>query len=211
MTQRLKDKNLVNADTSLSWLRQMINAADSLSHGSFDWSDGDPVYTLLRRVDWDLHTVLDHVDPLLKAKTSMNDVADEFNTLRIKGTVASWTGVVRLAFNTYVNMLEDDAGALRDKLADNHHHMINLTHDIENNVTGFVLKGAEDLRTQYQDMIQVFDTEGGSLDFEAYYGATVVQAYNDLANIVNQGLSNLAKAADDIKDDPAAVEIKTKP
>jgi hypothetical protein len=210
MTERLKDEHLVQADSDLSWLRHMINAADGDSRGKFDWSDGDPVYTLLRKVDWDLHTVLDHVDPLLKAKKAMDAVDEEFNTLRIKGTVAEWTGVVRLAFNEYVKMLEDDAGALRDKLADNHHHVINLTHDIEHNVTGYVLKAAGDLTTQYKYMIDEFNTEGSEL-FEAYYEDTVVQAYNDLAVFVNYALSNLAKAAENIKDDPDAVKIKTKP
>jgi hypothetical protein len=209
MTQQLKDKNLVQADSDLAWLRQMINAADGETRGAFDWSDGDPVYTALRKVDWDLHTVLDHVDPLLKAKTAMDTVEEAFNTLRIKGTVASWTGVVRLAFNEYVKMLEDDAGALRDKLGDNHHHVINLADDIEKNVTGYVLKGAGDLHTTYQDMIGNFN--GGSELFEAYYGDTVVQAYHDLVSYVNQALSNLAKAAKNIKDDPAAVKLKTKP
>lgn len=210
MTQPLKDKNLVQADSDLAWLRQMINAADGETRGKFDWSDGDPVYTALRKVDWDLNTVLDHVDPLLKAKSAMDTVEEEFNTLRIKGTVATWTGVVRLAFNDYVKMLEDDAGALRDKLADNHHHVIDLGDDIEKNVTGYVLKGAGDLHTTYQDMIGNFSGGGDEL-FEAYYGDTVVQAYNDLSSYVNQALSNLAKAAKNIKDDPAPVKLKTKP
>lgn len=210
MTQQLKDKKLVQADSDLAWLRQMINAADEETRGEFDWSDGDPVYTVLRRLDWDLHTVLDHVDPLLKAKAAMDTVEEEFNTLRLKTNLASWTGVVRLAFNEYMKILEDDAGALRDKLGDNHHHVINLTDDIEKNVTGYVLKGAGDLHTTYQDMIGSFSGGGDDL-FEAYYGATVVQAYNDLVSYVNQALSNLAKAAKNIKDDPTAVKLKTKP
>lgn len=210
MTQRLKAQKLVHADSNLAWLRHMINAADELTRGKFDWSDGDPVYTLLRRVDWDAHTVLDHVDPLLKAKTTMNDIAGEFKRLTYDSNL-EWTGVVRLAFNEYVNMLEADAGALSDKLGDNHHHVINLTHDIEKNVTGFVLKGSEDLSTQYQDMIQEFNADGGGQLFEAYYGDTVVQAYNDLADIVRRALSNLTGAAKDIKDDRGAVKIKTKP
>jgi hypothetical protein len=210
MTQQLKDKHLVQADSDLTWLRQMINAADDETRGEFDWSDGDPVYTVLRKVDWDLHTMLGHVDPLLKAKTAMDAVDEAFYTLRVKGGVASWTGIVRLAFNEYVKILEEDAAAIRDKLGDNHHHVINLADDIEKNVTGYVLKGAGDLHTTYQDMISNFNGSGDGL-FEAYYGATVVQAYKDLGSYVNQALSNLAKAADNIKDDPAAVKLKTKP
>jgi len=135
----LIDSDLQQAYTSLTRLRQTLHALgqqdaeypvtgfDDIQH-----LGGDPVMSVLRRLDWDKSAVKEQIAPIRQAHSTMWDAVDDMQALMDKADTA-WSGVVYSKFRVVVAGFKDDYKAV-------HHAIGQLQADMDGTGKGTAAK-----------------------------------------------------------------------
>lgn len=208
----LVDRNLQDAYTSLAWLRQALQAmaASDISAG------GDPVMSLLQKLDWDKASVEDTIASLGRAGSSISDAVNDLQTL-VKKADNAWDGEVFDLFRIFATGIQQDCTsvgqALEQQRTDVDGNKKGLLGDLGlkqtvfeglDDLTGDVRKFAGDLTTRY-----AYESEM-ACNGDVQAQAAMRTAYNSLGQYVSDTVPKVANLQSGPKDHTAPVKFQSK-